>query len=1241
MAYVLNSSVISPFLAAGSVERLRASQRLIGYKFPARKSMRTETSIARTVCPRTTARRSRTIITSGLLVLLLALPTAAQAQFTYTTNNGTITIASYTGSGGAVTIPSSIHGLPVTGIAAYAISDLFKTAITMTIPGSVTTIGDYAFEFNYSLPSLFFWGNAPSVGSHVFFSDSLYGVTPTVYYLPGTTGWGVAIGEGAPTKELIGIAITANPTNGLEPLTVDFTSAGVDAAGNPISNWNWSFGDGSTSIAQNPSHGYTNSGAFSVDLVETNNSGAPIAGAVASVMVSPFTPFSVVFTANPTTGVVPLTVSFSSAVVDSAGKTITNWNWSFGDGATSTAQNPSHVYTNTGTFLLALRATNNLGETITGVGPASVLATQPAPLQLTYTITNGTITITGYTGSGGAVTIPSTLNGLPVTGIGAAAFQNLPGITSVSIPGSVASIGGYAFANDIGLTTVSIPAGVTNIGDYGFAYCTSLRSVYFEDNLPTFGLVVFSQDNAKAYNLAGTSQWGGIYVDGVLVAELTPITITANPTNGLEPLTVSFASAGVDGAGNPINNWNWSFGDGATSTAQNPTHTYTTYTNPATFSVTLVENNSGGGLVAGATAAVMVTPLTVAFSANPTNGLEALTVDFTSPGADIGGNALTNWNWSFGDGATSTAQNPSHTYTIPGAFSAALIATNNFGLAVTGSGPSITASPLTVVYAANPTSALVPLTVSFTSAGVDDGGNTLTSWNWSFGDGATSAAQNPSYTYTIPGSYLVALTATNNLGLAVIGSGPASVSALLPVPVYTNFTVLHTFTDLDGANPSAGPILSGNTLYGTTSSSLKPLNGTVFSLNDATLNFSDLNRFGNFNSPGVENYEGAYPLARLILVGGTLYGTAAAGAHFGYGDVFRFNTQTAEFIDLHPFTSPAYNSTTQTTNNGDGFHPSAALVWAGNTLFGTTPVGGVNGYGTVFSYNTLNSNFTTIYAFTGGNDGASPAGDLIVSGNTLYGTAQQGGSNGFGTVFSLSTSGSNFTNLHSFTGGADGADPSPGSLLLWSNTLYGAADYGGSNGYDRSGYGTVFSLSTNGSNFRSLYSFTGGADGAYPSASFTNSGETLYGVASGGGAAGNGTIFSLGLGTQGSGFNTLYAFSPTANANGTNSDGANPQPGLILSGNLLYGTARGGGTNGFGTVFVLPVPGSATAPIPLNVQLENGSLILSWNDTASAFSLQSAPMLAGVFTNIPNASSPYTNLIMGTQQFFRLRANPP
>src|SRR5439155_14516913 len=121
---------------------------------------------------------------------------------------------------------------------------------------------------------------------------------------------------------------------------------------------------------------------------------------------------------------------------------------------------------------------------------------------------------------------------------------------------------------------------------------------------------------------------------------------------------------------------------------------------------------------------------------------------------------------------------------------------------------------------------------------------------------------------------------------------------------------------------------------------------------------------------------------------------------------------------------------------------------------------------------------------------------------------------------------------------------------------------------------------------------------------------------------------------DGTGFTTLYSFTePTGNPL-TNSDGAIPSAGVILSGNTLYGTAHLGGSSGNGTVF------SLSLPLPQLTIIRSGpNVILTWPTSAAGFTLQSAPVITGTFTNIPGATDAYTNPITGSAKFFRLRAN--
>jgi uncharacterized repeat protein (TIGR03803 family) len=330
-------------------------------------------------------------------------------------------------------------------------------------------------------------------------------------------------------------------------------------------------------------------------------------------------------------------------------------------------------------------------------------------------------------------------------------------------------------------------------------------------------------------------------------------------------------------------------------------------------------------------------------------------------------------------------------------------------------------------------------------------------------------------------------TVTNNL-CSCIGSN-TTVAA-------TSFTNLYVFTDNGG--PMGSLVLSGNTLYGTTFQGGSSGEGTVFAVNTDGTGFTNLHTFTGFS-------DGGLPFAGLILSGNTLYGTAQFGGSSGDGTVFAVNTDGTGFTNLWNFTA-----------GSDGALPYGGLILSGNTLYGTTSgtfwdYGSL--YGTVFAVNTNGTNFRVLHTFTGGSDGAMPQASLILSGNTLYGTASDGGSSGQGTVFSVNTTDNGFKTLHSFTNGTDGAYPQAG-LLLSGNTLYGTAFQGGS-----SDYGTVFSVNTDGTGFTTLYSFTNGNDGAWPFAGLILSGNTLYGTTSG--FTTWGTVFAIS--TNGRSFTALYS----------------------------------------------------------------------------------------------------------------------
>lgn len=155
-------------------------------------------------------------------------------------------------------------------------------------------------------------------------------------------------------------------------------------------------------------------------------------------------------------------------------------------------------------------------------------------------------------------------------------------------------------------------------------------------------------------------------------------------------------------------------------------------------------------------------------------------------------------------------------------------------------------------------------------------------------------------------------------------------------------------------------------------------------------------------------------------------------------------------------------------------------------------------------------------------------------------------------------------------------------------------------------------------------------DGAQPTCQLLLIGGSLYGTADDGGTnASTGTVFAIN--TNGSDFRVLYEF-PSVFVNvDIYIGGAGAFGGLVSSGNSLYGATVFGGKNSEGNVY------SLNLGIPLAAQISGGNLVLTWTD--STFSLQAAPTVTGAYTNVPNATSPFTNTVPASQQFFRLIGN--
>jgi uncharacterized repeat protein (TIGR03803 family) len=366
---------------------------------------------------------------------------------------------------------------------------------------------------------------------------------------------------------------------------------------------------------------------------------------------------------------------------------------------------------------------------------------------------------------------------------------------------------------------------------------------------------------------------------------------------------------------------------------------------------------------------------------------------------------------------------------------------------------------------------------------------------------------------------------------------------------------LHRFTGEDGAFPYATLIFNPNdstVAYGTTNSGGGGGGyGTVFSLNLSDKTLTTLHSFSG--------EDGSQPLAALVFkpndstvaYGTTYYG----GGGGGYGTVFSLNIANNTIQTLHNFTGVGE----------DGANPYAALVFNPNdstVAYGTTygpdvgdVVEGTGGKGTIFSLNLADKTAQTLHRFTG-EDGAKPKAALVFKPNdstVAYGTTAIGGTNNFGTVFSLNLTNNTLTTLHRFTG-EDGKNPNAALVFKPNDSTfaYGTTYSGGTDSF-----GTVFSFNLTNNTLTTLHRFTG-EDGKNPKAALVfkpNDSTVAYGTTFYGGTDGIGTVFSFNL--TNNTLQTLHSF--------TGEDGAIPYTALVFNPNdstVAYGTT-------FGTVFSL------------------------------------------------------------------------
>ena len=473
-------------------------------------------------------------------------------------------------------------------------------------------------------------------------------------------------------------------TTGCSPLTVSFTNLSSN-----YDSCKWTFGDGSVSTTINPTHTYTGNGTFNVTLKcwgPTGCTRSEIKSGIISVSNS-----LALFAANPRVGCPPLNVTFTNF---STGNQLSYF-WDFGDGTTSTQQLPTHTYTTSGAFTVMLVVTDSAGcrDTLTKQG--YVQTVNPAA---------------GY------IPPPPTTGCAPLT----AQFTDA----------TVGSIGW--------------------LWDFGDGTTSTLQTP----------IHTYSTPGTYVVSLTTTSAGGGCQQ---LISNFSTFIVTggyagfSHTTTPCPPYIATFQDTSTNAV-----SWLWNFGDGTFSTQQNPQHTYAV---GGYHSVSLTITTSDGCTYTTMQSnTIFFEPFGANFYGVPNGSTFPMIVDFfaNSVGA-------TGWLWDFGDGGSSSLENPQHLYNQMGAYNVTLTIWNdlctlfyapppfNFGI------PDSSSYPTGNGGAPEVQRGCAPLNVAFSKIVIGS-----VAWLWEFGDGDTSSLQFPNHTYFNPGIYDVTLTTWDTLGLSSV-----------------------------------------------------------------------------------------------------------------------------------------------------------------------------------------------------------------------------------------------------------------------------------------------------------------------------------------------------------------------------------------------------------------------------------------------------------------------------------------
>lgn len=725
-------------------------------------------------------------------------------QLTVTANNGCTSI---------VTVPVSVYPLPAVSFNVANVcqenTSTFNNTTTISSANTPNTISNWLWTFGDG--SNLTTQNA----THTYVNSGTYNVT-----LQATSAFGCVNSLTQPTIIHPKPIASFTAVNSCVGLNTNFANTSTTAVPDAITTWAWTFGDNTTSAIQNPSHLFATENIYSNQLIVTTNNGCEDT-TVASVSIWPLPVIN--FTANnaclemSTTLVNNSTISNTNTV-----NNITAWSWDLGDGNTLNTFDGSYNYTNPGNYNISLQGTSNNG-CVNSLTLPVVINPKPNALFTSPNVCNG---LNSSFTDASTVLAPSTIitwawefgDGATSTTQNPTHLYALPG--DYNVQQIVTTNSGCKDTISVQTTVYPLPvASFTSPNN-----CEGVNSVFTNTSTVqapdvitnwdwTFGDLatsalenpthLFATENVYANQLTVTTGNGcqNSVTNNLTIWPLPAINFTFN--NACLESTTTFNNTTTISninSTNSVNTWLWNFDDGNTSTSQNGNNTYLAAGN---YNVTL-EGTSNNGCVSNLQQPITVYPKPVA-NYSVDDVCVNLATTFTDLSTINGGGIISNWDWTFGDLATSTVQNPTHIYGAENIYNTRLIVTTTDGCKDTLSAQAtVYPRPIVDFTATNVCQEFSNQFTANTTISNLYTTNTIATWNYIFNDGSNSNLQNVSHLYLNDGVYNVYLVATSNHGCA------DSIQKL--VTVYPKPNAVISGINLSGCSPICPSLTSVSTV---------------------------------------------------------------------------------------------------------------------------------------------------------------------------------------------------------------------------------------------------------------------------------------------------------------------------------------------------------------------------------------------------------------------------------------------